>query len=115
MVRGTGPSGYITDLDGEAAGNRAVVLSEFGGVALSSGEGNWGYGQAGSADDLLQRYRDLWEAVRTSPVLAGACWTQLTDTYQEANGLLDGARKPKADLDRLNAATRGRPDPDEDG
>ena len=113
MVRGTGPSGYRIDLDGEAAGDRAVVLSEFGGVALSSSEGNWGYAQAGSADDLLQRYRELWEAVRASPILAGACWTQLTDTYQEANGLLNGEREPKADLNRLSAATRGRPDPDE--
>lgn len=35
------------------------------------------------------------------PTFAGYCYTQLTDCYQEANGLLDMDRKPKADIERF--------------
>ena len=103
--------GLLPDLDRRPAGDRAVVLSEFGGIALRAGDeqsGAWGYGDAGSPAELVDRYRALWAAVHASDVLAGACWTQLTDTYQEVNGLLRADRAPKADLAELAAATRGR-------
>jgi beta-galactosidase/beta-glucuronidase len=107
VVRDGIPSGRLVDLDRRAAEGRAVVLSEFGGVALTDEEGAWGYQRATSPDDLLHRYRELWAAVHASEALAGACWTQLTDTYQEANGLLRMDRTPKVDPDLLSAATRG--------
>jgi hypothetical protein len=78
-------------------------------VKLATGDEAWGYATASSTDDLLGRYRAQWAAVHASTALAGACWTQLTDTYQEANGLLRMDRTPKADLDDLSRATRGRP------
>jgi hypothetical protein len=56
----------------------------------------------------LRRYRNLWAAVNASTGLAGACWTQLTDTYQEINGLLTADRTPKADLNLLHAALHGQ-------
>src|SRR4051812_11891799 len=66
-----------------------VVLSEFGGVALSASPAqSWGYGRVGSAEELLDRYTQLLEVVRSRGMLAGFCYTQLTDTYQETNGLL---------------------------
>jgi hypothetical protein len=102
--------GLLPDLDRAPAGDRAVVLSEFGGVALRPGDegsGAWGYGDVGSPAELVTRYRDLWAAVHAGEALAGACWTQLTDTYQEVNGLLRADRTPKADLADLAAATRG--------
>ncbi|HKF37987.1 MAG TPA: hypothetical protein VKB35_13915, partial [Ktedonobacteraceae bacterium] len=33
----------------------------------------------------------------SSPALAGFCYTQLTDTGQETNGLLTAEREPKLD------------------
>ena len=99
--------GRLADLDRAAPGGRAVVLSEFGGVALRGDRSGWGYAHARSAEDLLERYRAQWAAVRASGALAGACWTQLTDTYQEVNGLLTMDRVPKADLDDLRRATEG--------
>jgi hypothetical protein len=102
--------GRLAELDRRAAAGRAVVLSEFGGVALRVGEtadGAWGYREVGTPDDLLASYTELWAAVHDSEVLAGACWTQLTDTYQEVNGLLTMDRIPKVDAERLAAATRG--------
>ncbi|HET6873618.1 MAG TPA: glycoside hydrolase family 2 TIM barrel-domain containing protein, partial [Acidimicrobiales bacterium] len=109
LVGGTGPSDRRIDLDGRGPEGRAVFLSEFGGVALADGgEGTWGYTTADSPDDLLDRYRKQWAAVHESTALAGACWTQLTDTYQEANGLLGADRRPKVDPHLLSEATRGR-------
>lgn len=116
VLTGRRPDGRLADLDQAPAGARAVVLSEFGGVALRTdtgegarfGTGNWGYDEAESDDDLLRRYREQWAAVHASTALSGACWTQLTDTYQEVNGLLRADRTPKADLEAIRAATKGR-------
>ena len=41
------------------------------------------------------------DAVRAAPLLGGYCWTQLTDTLQEANGLCDERRVPKLPVEVL--------------
>ena len=41
------------------------------------------------------------EPVKASRVLGGYCWTQLTDTLQEANGLCDEHRFPKLPAETL--------------
>ncbi len=108
LATGRRSDGYLTDLERAGVAGRAVVLSEFGGVALRSPEDEgWGYADATSPEDLLARYRAQWAAVHGSTALAGACWTQLTDTYQEVNGLLDMDRVPKVDLEELRRATLG--------
>ncbi len=84
-----------------------VILSEFGGIAFSDG-GGWGYSRANDAEDFLRHYQALLQAVRDSEVLAGFCYTQLADTFQERNGLLYEDRSPKADLAALYTATSGR-------
>jgi hypothetical protein len=45
--------------------------------------------------------------VRALELLAGFCYTQLADTYQEANGLLYADRTPKFPLEAIAEATRG--------
>jgi len=87
-----------------------VLLTEFGGVRVENGDAGWGYAQVDGAEALLARYRDLLAAVNRS-ALAGFCYTQLTDTFQEQNGLLTMDRRPKADLAALARATRGEEDP----
>jgi hypothetical protein len=47
------------------------------------------------------------EAVRSLPLLAGFCYTQFTDTYQEANGLLYMDRTAKFPIAQIAVATRG--------
>ena len=116
LMRTTRPDGRAVDLEGAPLGRRAAMLTEFGGIAfsdtadasLATDGGSWGYDTVASPAEFVERYQALWAAVHDSDVLAGACWTQLTDTYQEANGLLDARRRPKVDLDDLAAATRGR-------
>jgi len=119
LLRGVRPDGRAADLDHAPLGSRAAVLSEFGGVArradtngsktsLGANGGAWGYDDVATPEQFVERYRALWAAVHESDTLAGACWTQLTDTYQEVNGLLTADRVPKADLESLADATRGR-------
>jgi hypothetical protein len=85
-----------------------VVLSEFGGISFHAEPGTpwFGYGSVASPDDLLEKYRELVDAVLDSAALAGFCYTQLTDTEQEANGLLAADRTPKVDPAEIAAITR---------
>jgi hypothetical protein len=106
--------GHLLMLDGDTRGDRPLLLTEFGGIAFQpadeAGGRSWGYDRAGSSEELLARYEALLEAVHDSS-LAGFCYTQLTDTYQETNGLLTADRRPKAPVERLAVATIGDPDP----
>jgi beta-galactosidase/beta-glucuronidase len=105
------PGGRILVLDEHqdfTSGSRPIVLSEFGGIAFAPGDRKaWGYSRCETAQDLMQQYRDLLEVVRSLPSLAGFCYTQFTDTYQEANGLLYANREPKAQFADFWAATAG--------
>ena len=85
-----------------------VMLTEFGGIALADPEKSWGYSRAFDGMELAQRYRDLLRTVRSLEMLAGFCYTQLTDTYQEASGLLYADRTPKFPIEEIANATCGR-------
>ncbi|RNE67259.1 glycoside hydrolase family 2 protein [Cryobacterium tepidiphilum] len=98
LFAGMGPAGRRIRLTGEPDQGQPVMLTEFGGIQFSVDEpatDAWGYSQATSVDDFAERVGSLLEAVRSSGVLAGFCYTQLTDTMQEANGLCDENRVPK--------------------
>src|SRR5262249_45711585 len=87
-----------------------IMLSELGGIAFArETSGTWGYSRASSPHDFARRYGALVRTVRGLEVLAGFCYTQLTDTYQEANGLLYADRTPKIPLETIRAATSGPP------
>jgi hypothetical protein len=85
-------------------------LSEFGGIAVSGQKGTWGYSKVAGEEALACQYEQLMRAVHSIGLLSGFCYTQFADTYQEANGLLYGDRRPKFPLARMAAATRGRTD-----
>ncbi len=81
-----------------------VLLTEFGGVEFvtsRSADETWGYFSATDAADFEARVRAILEPVQDSAVLRGWCWTQLTDTLQEANGLCDENRVPKLPVETL--------------
>lgn len=86
--------------------DQPVILSEFGGVRYSPTSDGWGYDDARSPEELLEKYRAL-VAAASQPGLAGFCYTQFTDTFQERNGLLFMNREAKVPLARLAQATRG--------
>jgi hypothetical protein len=108
LFRRERPSGRLITLEGYSENNLPIVLTEFGGIAYSTQrDGYWGYSTAGSSAALCERYTALLDVVRTLPALAGFCYTQFTDTYQEANGLLHFDRTPKFALEQIADATRG--------
>ena len=93
-------------LEDAAYAGQPIVLSEFGGLALSDDhERTWGYRRAGSPEELAEAYSHLLETVRAVTFFAGFCYTQFTDTYQETNGLLYADRTPKIPLEVIAAAT----------
>ena len=107
------PGGRTLRLAGGETKRQPIVLTEFGGIALREGNApTWGYSTCRTPDELLQRYTTLLNAVRPLSSLAGFCYTQFTDTYQEANGLLYADRTPKIPMNKVALATSGRT-PDE--
>ncbi len=103
-----GPAVRTLTLDGVDTQSRAIVLSEFGGINLAEDSPDaYGYGNAPTAEDWIEQIRALCRAVLYSPVLCGYCWTQLTDTFQETNGLVHMDRTAKAPVERLRAALVG--------
>ncbi len=86
-----------------------IVLSEFGGVALSARDDTWsGYGTVDDHSEFLERLAGLIGVVNNASGLAGFCYTQLTDTLQERNGLLTEGREFKADPEIIAATVSGR-------
>lgn len=75
------------------------MLTEFGGVTYQpEADKSWhGYGIVRDSEAFLSKYRELVDAILDSPAIAGFCYTQLTDTGQETNGLLTENREPKLD------------------
>jgi len=101
------PGGRSLVLEGLEGREHPLVLSEFGGIAFSSDPAHWGYSRSHTAAAFGERYAALLKVVRSLEVLAGFCYTQFADTYQEANGLLRSDRSPKIPLDQIARATRG--------
>jgi beta-galactosidase/beta-glucuronidase len=115
-VAGMGPAGRRIRLDGAAEHGQPIMLTEFGGVKWSAdaepGDA-WGYSAASDAADFDRRITEILAAVEpalssaTDRGLAGWCWTQLTDTLQERNGLLTEQREPKLPIEGLRALIQG--------
>ncbi|MFB9991130.1 glycoside hydrolase family 2 protein [Deinococcus oregonensis] len=105
------PGGREQGLNGLTPGERPVILSEFGGTSwVPNGEEGWGYGVVRDSSALIERAEALLVAADQSILgkgIHGYCYTQLTDTYQELNGLTEMNRTPKVDVARLSEAVRG--------
>lgn len=93
-------------------------VSEFGGMwwneaearqaAEAAGtdvESSWGYGQrVSSEEEFYARFEGLCGVLLDNPDMFGYCYTQLTDVFQEKNGIFTFDRSPKFDLERIRAA-----------
>ncbi len=89
---------------------KPLILSEFGGVSIEPpGSEAWGYRLVESHDHFEEHLTGLFAAVRECGGLAGWCYTQLTDTAQETNGLTDANRVPKFPAERIRAIVEGSP------
>jgi DNA-binding LacI/PurR family transcriptional regulator len=81
--------------------------SEFGGIWWSPGdqhgESSWGYGQPPSSEDEWhERFAGLVNVLLDDPLMFGYCYTQLTDVFQERNGIYSFDRSAKFDVARIS-------------
>lgn len=97
-------------------------VSEYGGIwwnpslaAAAAAEqdperaSSWGYGQrVQSEKEWMTRFAGLTDVLLDDPLMFGYCYTQLTDTFQEENGLYTADREPKFDIARIAEVQRRR-------
>src|SRR5205085_1483513 len=84
-------------------------VSEFGGIWWNPdaklGEDSWGYGERPKTlEEFYQRFEGLCAALLDDPLMFGYCYTQLTDVFQEQNGIYRFDRREKFDLERIRKA-----------
>ncbi|MET4621077.1 beta-galactosidase/beta-glucuronidase [Arthrobacter sp. 2762] len=95
-------------------------VSEFGGIwwnetearqaAAEAGLGSdvstsWGYGQrVSNEEEFYARFDGLCGVLLDNPDMFGYCYTQLTDVFQEKNGIFTFDRRGKFDLRRIRAS-----------
>jgi beta-galactosidase/beta-glucuronidase len=103
------PAGRLIATGGFETDDKPVMVTEYGGVSFApdSSEEWFGYGKVRTPQEFEDQYRALTEALVESNLICGFCYTQLTDTLQETNGLLTENREPKIPMEKLNAITRG--------
>lgn len=83
-------------------------VSEFGGIwwnpDAAKGEDSWGYGERPkNIDEFYLRFEGLCRVLLDDPAMFGYCYTQLTDVFQEQNGIYRFDRSAKFDSARLRA------------
>ncbi|MBA2481972.1 MAG: beta-galactosidase, partial [Planctomycetes bacterium] len=88
-------------------------VSEFGGIwwnpDAKEGEASWGYGnRPKSIEEFYQRFEGLCAVLLDDPNMFGYCYTQLTDVFQEQNGVVRFDRSLKFDMARLRRAQTRR-------
>jgi hypothetical protein len=113
--------------DGTAWGNRGTedrpisldyagqpyFVSEFGGIwwnaeaATADGtnrDESWGYGdRVADLEEFYTRFTGLVDVLLDNPLMFGYCYTQLTDVFQEENGIYRFDRSSKLDVPRIKA------------
>jgi beta-galactosidase/beta-glucuronidase len=84
-------------------------VSEFGGIwwnpKAKPGEDSWGYGdRPKTLEAFYERFEKLCAVLLDDPNMFGYCYTQLTDVYQEQNGIYTFDRGEKFDIARIAKA-----------
>ncbi|MGN0971928.1 MAG: glycoside hydrolase family 2 protein [Aristaeellaceae bacterium] len=90
---------------------KPMLLTEYGGIAMQKdmADNNWGYnGAVKDEASFLARFEAITQAFKHMPGFVGYCYTQLTDVFQEVNGLLDMDRRPKVSIDEIRRINQQR-------
>ena len=83
-------------------------VSEFGGAwwnpQAAGNEPSWGYGERPkNLEEFYARFKGLCDVLLDNPKMFGYCYTQLTDVFQEQNGILTFERRTKFNMAKLHA------------
>ncbi|RMB85361.1 glycoside hydrolase family 2 protein [Streptomyces shenzhenensis] len=107
----TGPEGRTWSLP---YGGQPYFCSEFGGIwwdpeavaaAGNERDTSWGYGERPrTQEEFVARFGGLTAVLLDDPDMFGYCYTQLTDVFQERNGVYRFDRSEKVDTALLRAA-----------
>lgn len=84
--------------DGKYKG-QSVLISEYGG---------FGFYKTKTGKSLLENFSDYTKLIQEQDFICGYCYTQLYDTFQEKNGLLNFSRAPKVGLRDIKNVNDGR-------
>jgi beta-galactosidase/beta-glucuronidase len=107
------PAGRVLTVAGYPHKGQPIMLTEFGGIAfardLDAYEklSAWGYSVTSSVVEFQRKFSELLASVNQIEIFSGFCYTQLTDTFQEVNGLLYADRTPKFDVQVMAAVVSG--------
>lgn len=93
LKNGSGRTGHPYMLPGEEYKGQPVMLTEFGGKRSKASAG-WGYDDAElSGKTFKDAVNDDIKRAERLKLFSGYCYTQLTDVYQETNGILNMGRQ----------------------
>lgn len=97
-------------------GGQPYFVSEYGGIwwnpeeaaaaaaAANRIDESWGYGDRVVDEEAFHaRFAGLTDALLGDPLMFGYCYTQLTDVFQEQNGIYRFDRSEKLDVARVRA------------
>jgi Glycosyl hydrolases family 2, TIM barrel domain/Glycosyl hydrolases family 2, sugar binding domain len=115
VLDGPGPQGRrIAVTPGQTerfhTGGVPLMITEFGGLSLRADDGDFSYTRTSSDTQYAALLGDLFGALRSSPLVAGFCYTQFKDTAQETNGLLFADGTPKLPLETIRRIVTGDKD-----
>lgn len=93
LRNGSGRTGHPYMLPGENYSGQPLMLTEFGGKRSSASSG-WGYADAElEGKSFRDAVNDDLKKAESLKLFSGYCYTQLTDVYQETNGILNMKRQ----------------------
>jgi hypothetical protein len=106
---GSGPNGKTDIVWSLPYRGQPYFVSEFGGIWWNPdarpGDASWGYGErVKNIEEFYERFEKLFAVLLDNPNMFGYCYTQLTDVFQEQNGVYFFDRRAKFDMDRIRRA-----------
>jgi hypothetical protein len=78
-----------------------VILTECGGISVGEDAKGWGYTNSKTKEDFILEYERVIDAIYSSDLICGFCYTQATDVEQEVNGLLTDSHEFKFDYQEI--------------
>ena len=95
------------DKNQAAYANQPFIIGEFGGIVWETSrtkEDTWGHGGTFTNEDaLFERIEKLINAIQSSGIISGLCYTQFSDIEQEKNGIYTYDRQPKFEMERIRS------------
>ncbi len=104
LESGSARTGHPYMIPGEKYKGQPILITEYGGKRINEEL----FGEERSFK-LIEEIRTDTQAILKIKDLCGYCYTQLTDVYQENNGIYDMNRNPKADIEEFKKIFSAKP------